>query len=128
MEEAAVRFTEAVMPVAFQTPHSHDVGFMVMPSIGHAYRLTGAERYRDALVSAADSLATLFNPRVGTILSWPGMVQKMDWPHNTIIDNMLNLELLFWVAENCDRPDLYQIAFRHAETTMEHQFLPRSRL
>lgn len=114
--------TEAIMSVAYQTPHSHDVGFMVMPSIGHAYRLTGEERYREALVSAADSLATLYNPKVGTILSWPGMVQKMDWPHNTIIDNMLNLELLFWVASHCDRPDLYEIAFRHAETTMAHQF------
>ena len=121
-KEAAVRFTEAVLPVAYQTPHSHDVGFMVMPSIGHAYRLTGESRYRDALVSAADSLATLYNPVVGTILSWPGMVQKMDWPHNTIIDNMLNLELLFWVAENCDRPDLHEIAVRHSETTMMHQF------
>ena len=121
-KEAAVRFTEAVMPVAYRTPHSHDVGFMVMPSIGHAYRLTGESRYRDALVSAADSLATLYNPVVGTILSWPNMVQKMDWPHNTIIDNMLNLELLFWVAENSGRPDLYEIAVRHAETTMMHQF------
>lgn len=121
-KEAAVRFTESVLPVAYQTPHSHDVGFMVMPSIGHAYRLTGEERYKDALVSAADSLATLYNPNVGTILSWPGMVQKMDWPHNTIIDNMLNLELLFWVAENCDRPDLREIAVRHSETTMMHQF------
>lgn len=121
-KEAAVRFTEAVLPVAYQTPHSHDVGFMVMPSIGHAYRLTEESRYRDALVSAADSLATLYNPVVGTILSWPGMVQKMDWPHNTIIDNMLNLELLFWVAANCDRPDLHEIAVRHSETTMMHQF------
>lgn len=121
-KEAAVRFTEAVLPVAYQTPHSHDVGFMVMPSIGHAFRLTGESRYRDALVSAADSLATLYNPVVGTILSWPGMVQKMDWPHNTIIDNMLNLELLFWVAANCDRPDLHEIAVRHSETTMMHQF------
>lgn len=121
-KDAAGKATETMLPVAYQTPHSHDVGFMVMPSIGHAYRLTGEDRYREALVSAADSLATLYNPNVGTILSWPGMVQKMDWPHNTIIDNMLNLELLFWVAENCNRPDLYDIAFRHSETTMEHQF------
>ena len=121
-KETAGKATEAMLPVAFKTPHSHDVGFMVMPSIGHAYRLTGESRYRDALVSAADSLATLFNPVVGTILSWPGMVKQMDWPHNTIIDNMLNLELLFWVAENCNRPDLYEMAFRHAETTMNHQF------
>ena len=121
-KDAAVRFTESMMPVAYRKAGSHDVGFMMMPSIGHAYRLTGEERYRDALVSAADSLVTLYNPNVGTILSWPNMVRKMDWPHNTIVDNMLNLELLYWVAANCNRPDLYDIAFRHSETTMEHQF------
>lgn len=118
----ALKVTDAIVPVAYRTPHSHDVGFMVMPSIGSAYRFTGEKKYLDALVSAADSLVTLYNPKVGSILSWPNMAKKMGWRHNTIIDNMLNLELLFWVAQNCDRPDLYEIAFRHAETTMKYQF------
>ena len=123
-KDAAVKATEKIIPVAYSKAESHDVGFMTMTSIGNAYRLTGEQHYLDALVSAADSLATLFNPAVGTILSWPGMVQKMKWPHNTIIDNMLNLELLFEVAKAADRPDLYNIAFRHAEVTMQHQFRP----
>lgn len=121
-KEEAVKATEAIMPVAYRRAGSHDVGFMTMTSIGNAYRLTGEEKYKDALVSAADSLVRLYNPKVGTILSWPNMVKKMGWPHNTIIDNMLNLELLFWVADNAGRPDLYDIALRHAEVTMQHQF------
>lgn len=121
-KEEAVKATDAVLPVAYRSAKSHDMGFMTMPSIGNAYRLTGDEKYKEALVSAADSLVRLYNPKVGTILSWPNMVTKMGWPHNTIIDNMLNLELLFWVAENANRPDLYDIAFRHAEVTMQHQF------
>ena len=121
-KEEALKATAQMLPVAYETPHSHDVGFMMTPSLGNAYRLTGNDSYLEAMESAADSLSTLYNPNVGTFLSWPGMVQKMDWPHNTIIDNMLNLELLFQVAACCDRPDLYDIAFRHAETTMDHQF------
>lgn len=121
-KDVAIAATEQIIPVAYSKAKSHDVGFMIMTSIGNAYRLTGDSKYKYAMLSAADSLAKLYNPNVGTILSWPGMVQKMDWPHNTIIDNMMNLELLFWVAENCNRPDLYDIAFKHSETTMEHQF------
>ena len=121
-KEAAIRETEKMMSVAYKPARSHDVGFMMTTSIGNAYRLTGDIRYKDALVSAADSLAKLYNPNVGTILSWPNMVQKMGWPHNTIIDNMLNLELLFQVALENDRQDLYDLAFRHAEVTMKHIF------
>ena len=123
-KDAAVKATEKIIPVAYSKAESHDVGFITTTSIGNAYRLTGDAKYKAALISAADSLATLYNPAVGTILSWPGMVQKMNWPHNTIIDNMLNLELLFTVARIAGRPDLYDIAFRHAEVTMAHQFRP----
>lgn len=121
-KEAASAVTEQIIPVAYRKARNHDMGFITMPSIGHAYRLTGNERYKEALVSAADSLICLYNPTVGTTMSWPNMVSRMNWPHNTIIDNMMNLELLFWVAENADRPDLYAIAHRHAEVTMKHQF------
>lgn len=121
-KEAAIRETEKMMPVAYKPARSHDVGFMMTTSVGNAYRLTGDIRYKEALVSAADSLARLYNPNVGTILSWPNMVQKMGWSHNTIIDNMLNLELLFQVALENGRQDLYDLAFRHAEVTMKHIF------
>jgi unsaturated chondroitin disaccharide hydrolase len=120
--ERAERFTAPVIPAATGPARSHDVGFMAFPSIGNGYRLTGNPAYKRALIQAADSLARLFNPRVGTFLSWPNMVSKMDWPHNTIIDNMMNLELLFWAAKNGGSRHLHDIAFLHAETTMKHHF------
>ncbi|MFW5758317.1 MAG: glycoside hydrolase family 88 protein, partial [Bacteroidota bacterium] len=64
----------------------------------------------------------LYNPEVGTIHSWPWMTRKNNWPHNTIIDNMLNLELLFWSAKNGGNPDHYQIAVTHALTTLKNHF------
>lgn len=122
--DAAKQVTDVILPKAYQKARSHDMGFMMMPSVGHAYRLTGNEKYKEALMNAADSLAVLYNPRVGTILSWPGMVRKENWPHNTIIDNMMNLELLFWAARHGGSRHLYDVAYQHARTTMEHHFRP----
>jgi unsaturated chondroitin disaccharide hydrolase len=121
---AADSFSRAVIPVVTGHAGNHDVGFIAYCSLGNGYRLTGNADYKQAMLQAADSLATLYNPAVGTILSWPDMVMKMNWPHNTIIDNMMNLELLFWAARNGGCSSLYDIAFRHAETTMKNHFRP----
>lgn len=103
---------------------NHDLGFMIFCSFGNAYRLTGDIKYKKYILETADSLATLFNPNAGTILSWPGRKQIGNVNisgrinHNTIIDNMMNLELLFWAAKNGGNPELYEIAKSHAQTTM----------
>lgn len=49
----------------------------------------------------------------------------MDWPqHNTIMDNMINLELLFWASKNGGSKKLYTIAVSHAAVTMDNHFRP----
>ncbi len=105
----------------------HDLGFLVITSLLNGYRLSPdqatRDTYREALLACADSLATLFNPQVGTILSWPRNV-AMFGGHNTIMDNMLNLELLFWAAEETGRKELFNIAVSHADTTMTYHFRP----
>ncbi|WP_448700611.1 glycoside hydrolase family 88 protein [Mucilaginibacter sp. AW1-3] len=121
---AADRFTRELEPLSDHSGFDHDLGFMVFNSYGKGYKLTRDGAYKKVILKAADSLATLFNPRVGTILSWPGQVKAMGWPHNTIIDNMINLELLFWAARNGGGHRLYDIAVRHAETTMRNHFRP----
>jgi unsaturated chondroitin disaccharide hydrolase len=95
-------------------------------SYGNGYRLTHNPAYKTILLRAADTLARLFNPKVGTILSWPRSVPRVDWPlrHNTIMDNMMNLELLFWASKNGGGKNLYDIAVNHATTTMKNQFRP----
>lgn len=121
---AAEKYTQTILPVTNRKASSHDVGFITMCSLGNGYRLTGNEEYKQGLLRAADSLAVLYNPKVGTILSWPGMVKKENWPHNTIIDNMMNLELLFWAARNGGSHHLYEVANKHADITMKHHFRP----
>lgn len=119
IKEQAERFTKALYPIADRSPKNHDLGFQVYCSLGNGYRITGNQDYKEIMLRVADSLAMLYNPIVGTIHSWPHMKQ---WPHNTIIDNMMNLELLFWAAKNGGSQKLYDIACRHAEVTMKNQF------
>ncbi|MCW3787663.1 glycoside hydrolase family 88 protein [Plebeiibacterium sediminum] len=114
----ARKFTEPLKGVLDVPVDNHDLGFMLFCSFGNGYRLTKDSAYHDFLLEAADSLATLYNPKVGTILSWPAMREKMNWPHNTIIDNMINLELLFWASKNGGDHSLYDMAVEHAETCM----------
>ncbi|WP_372755578.1 glycoside hydrolase family 88 protein, partial [Labilibaculum sp.] len=111
-------FTNPLHGVLDVPVDNHDLGFMLYCSFGNGYRLTQDSAYHDIILEAADSLSTLYNPKVGTILSWPAMREKMNWPHNTIIDNMINLELLFWASKNGGDESLYDMAVKHAETCM----------
>lgn len=119
----ADKFTQALKPIVNKPVFDHDLGFLIYCSYGNGYRLTGRDDYKEVILAAADSLATLYNPAAGTLLSWPRNVE-MFGGHNTIMDNMINLEMLFWAAENGGNPYLHDIAVKHAETTMEHHFRP----
>jgi len=120
--DAARHYTDMLEPLTTLPAYDHDLGFQLFCSYGNGYRLTGDERYKQIILNAADTLATLFNPKAGTILSWPREVEPNNWPHNTIMDNMLNLEMLYWAAANGGNKELYDIATKHAETTMKYQF------
>lgn len=102
----------------------HDIGFQLLCSFGHAYANTGRSEYKKILLEGASKLARLYNPRVGTILSWPHAVKDNGWPYNTIMDNMMNLQLLFFAANNGGSPEFRDIALSHARRTMENQFRP----
>ena len=122
--EEAENFTHSLKFLSHIPAYDHDLGFLVFCSYGNGYRLTKNPAYKQVILDTADTLATLFNPIVGTILSWPREVEPRNWPHNTIMDNMINLEMLFWAAKNGGNPYLYDIAVSHADKTMKSQFRP----
>jgi unsaturated chondroitin disaccharide hydrolase len=123
-KQQAQRYSQALYPLVDSAAIDHDLGFQVFTSIGNGYRLTGDSIYKSILLRAADTVSKLFNPKVGTMLSWPREVPGVDWPlrHNTIMDNMINLELLFWASKNGGNKQLYDMAVKHAETTMQNHF------
>tara|TARA_R110000764_G_scaffold39026_3_gene86894 strand:+ start:1059 stop:2309 length:1251 start_codon:yes stop_codon:yes gene_type:complete len=124
-KEQADTYSRYLTPLSVTPALDHDLGFQIFNSFGNGYRLTGNPEYKDIILKTADTLATLFNPNVGTILSWPRDVPNMEWPqHNTIMDNMINLELLFWASKNGGDKSLYDIAVSHADVTMKNHFRP----
>lgn len=106
---------------------NHDLGFMMNCSFGNAYRLTGNPHYRDILIRSAQSLATRFDPRVGCIKSWD-QVKSLDGKRilqfPVIIDNMMNLELLFFASRTTRDPIYKDIAIKHAEMTLKNHLRP----
>lgn len=90
---------------------THDLGFKLMPSFGHKRRLTGDPASTAVLLTAASSLASRFNPQIGVIdaADW-----NPDWDVPTVVDTMMNLELLLWASEAGNRPELKAMALRHA--------------
>lgn len=105
--------------------HSHDLGFVFQCSFGNAYRLTHNKAYIDVLEEAGNSLITRFNPNVGCIQSWNvdrGWQSKRGWEFPVIIDNMMNLEMLFELSKNTGDDKYRNVAIAHANTTMKNHF------
>jgi hypothetical protein len=99
---------------------THDMGFKVYCSVGTGYQLTKDAHYREVLIESAKTLSTRFNPKTGVIRSWDHSRDK--WVNPTIIDNMLNLELLFEATRLTGDSSFYKIAVSHANTTMKNHF------
>ncbi len=116
--EAARRYTSYLEQVQYYTG-THDVGFMINDSYGNGYRITGDTSYRSVIVQTARSLVTRFNPAVGCIRSWSFHSQ---WQYPVIIDNMMNLELLFNATRISGDSTFYKVAVTHANTTMKNHF------
>jgi unsaturated chondroitin disaccharide hydrolase len=94
---------------------THDLGFVMFDSLGQGLRLTGTPAARRTLLRAAASLASRYVPAARTIRSWNGPPGQV----TVIVDNMVNLELLFWAARHGGSPSWRTMALRHALTTRD---------
>jgi unsaturated chondroitin disaccharide hydrolase len=97
---------------------THDLGFMVYCPFGNAYKSTGDKYYQKIYEQTAHTLALRYNKKAKCIRSW----DFGQWQCPVIIDNMMNLELLFEAAKSTKDTNLYSIAINHANTTMKNHF------
>lgn len=122
-KKAALEWTEKLAPLKTFTQH-HDLGFMMYCSYGNAYKNLGNPTYKDILIQSAKSLSTRFNATTGTIKSWN---QFVSWHGNktyyypVIIDNMMNLEMLYFATKASGDTSFSHIATTHALNTMKNQ-------
>ena len=99
---------------------THDMGFKLYCSYGIGYRLTNEQQYKSVILEGAKTLITRFKPAVGTLRSWNHSGDK--WAFPVIIDNMMNLELLFAATRMTGDSAYFKVAVSHANTTMKHHF------
>lgn len=97
---------------------THDLGFMMYCSFGNAEKVKPSEADKQILINSAKSLSTRFDPKIGCIKSWD--TNKPEYL--VIIDNMMNLELLFWATKATGDSSFYKIAVTHANTTLKNHF------
>jgi unsaturated chondroitin disaccharide hydrolase len=116
-EQAARRWTAGLEKEKLNT-HTHDLGFMLYCSFGNGYQLTNDPAYKEILLQGARSLSTRFSATTGCIQSW----DHGRWQFPVIIDNMMNLEFLFWATKMSGDSSFYKIAVTHANTTLKNHF------
>jgi unsaturated chondroitin disaccharide hydrolase len=99
---------------------THDLGFVMYDSFGQQFRLTGDPAAQAVLLTAARSLSSRWVPAAQTLRSWDGPKGQV----TVIVDNMVNLELLFWGARHGGPARWRHLALRHALTTRNQLVRP----
>ncbi len=123
-EKLAEKYTEDLDSVQYLTWH-HDVGFMIGSSYMNGLFIGKKENYIPVIVQTAKSLSTRFRPGAGIIQSWNvdrDWQSQRGWKCPVIIDNMMNLELLFEATRLSGDSTFYKVADSHAMTTLKNHF------
>lgn len=117
LKQQAIDYTNLLYPVRLMK-NTHDVGFMINCSYGNALRLAPNDSILAVMVETADNLIARFDPTIGCIRSW----DFGTWNFPVIIDNMMNLDLLFNVSKLTGNSKYKEVAVKHAMTTLKNHF------
>ncbi|MDC1105779.1 glycoside hydrolase family 88 protein [Prolixibacteraceae bacterium] len=123
-KQRAEKLTKTIEQMQYST-RTHDVGFVIYCSFGNGYRLAHIPEYKQIIINAANSLTTRFRPHIGCIQSWSakkGWQAKRGWQCPVIIDNMMNLELLFEASKLSGDNTYRDIAVKHADLTIKNHY------
>jgi len=121
LKEAAEAWTAFVDKEKWDD-HTHDLGFKLYCSFGKGYEVTDDEAYKATVIQASKTLIRRFNKTVGCIRSWDFNADEWEFP--VIIDNMMNLDMLFEATRLTGDSTYHHIAYQHAKTTLQNHFRP----
>ncbi|KAJ4259717.1 hypothetical protein NW762_007648 [Fusarium torreyae] len=108
-----------------QRTDTHDMSFMIQPSMRVRWEVLHDEEALDSVVTAARSLYTRYNSKVGAIRSWDVLSQNgvdissMTEDFLVIIDSMCNLDLLYYAAAQTGQTELAEAATTHAKALIK---------
>ena len=98
----------------------HDLGFLFELGFILGYQLTGGASLKPPALQAAGILSRRFNPRGQFIQAWGALDASPELRGRTIMDTMMNLDLLFWASNETGDPHYAELAAAHARTTLAH--------
>ena len=117
-EKRALQYTKKLDTIQYWEGN-HDVGFIIECSYGNALKVAPSEEFNKVIVQTAKSLSSRFHVGAGILQSWNSN-EKWDCP--VIIDNMMNLELLFHASKVSGDSKYYDIAISHADNTIKNHY------
>ncbi len=112
--QQAKKYTNFLEPNQETFYNMQDMGLTVYLSFGNGYKLTGNPYYKEVLLKSAEKLAELFNQNDSHPHCNNPFSEFRVENHNSIINSIMNLNLLFWAGKN-GRPDIFEIALNHAD-------------
>lgn len=113
---------------------THDMSFIVQPSLRVDYELNGNEHSLECVITAAHALASRYDETVGGIRSWDKLTQNgreitsMTDDFLMIIDGMMNLDLLFYAGHHTSSQKLVDMAITHARTIKRGNLRPEGKV
>ncbi|WP_323026729.1 hypothetical protein [Gelidibacter japonicus] len=122
-KDEAIKRTEVLDSIQYWTGN-HDVGFIIYCSYGNGLKFGNQKQYKDIIIQTAESLSERYNDTTKAIKSW-NRQKSWDgtyWYYPVIIDNMMNLELLFEASKLSGNSKFKDIAIQHAETTIKNHY------
>jgi unsaturated chondroitin disaccharide hydrolase len=94
--------------VGAEPDQNHDTGFLYFYSSVPGFELTHDQKLHDSAIRGADHLLGMYNPVTQLIPAWS---QNGD---DTIVDTMMNLQLLWWASRDTGNAKYRDAALKHA--------------
>jgi hypothetical protein len=92
-----------------------DVGFMVYPSFGAGYRITGNPDWRAIVLQTARSFSARYNAAARCLSTWGAVTNQ---PFDVFVDTMMNLPILWNAYDLGGSTNFFTYAYNHSERTM----------